>query len=144
MANTQLTRTLTISNSGTGDLDWTVVEGCDTPADIPWAAASPISGTTAAGSSSAVDLVFDATGLTANVYTGTLCIGSNDADEPQVPISLTLSVTAAASVSTDSENSASGEEGNGLPGLRTMALALPFALVAGAGIRWRSRHMRRR
>jgi hypothetical protein len=139
VANTQLTRSLTISNSGTGDLNWMVVEGCSTPADIPWAAASPVSGTTAAGGSSAVDVLFDATGLAPDVYTGTLCIESNDADEAQVPVSLTLSVTAAASAL---RNPGSSETG-GLTGLQTVALALPFAIVVGAGVRWRRRNMRK-
>jgi hypothetical protein len=84
-----------------------------------------------------VDVVFDATGLDANVYNGTLCVESNDADEPQVAVTLTLSVTAATS---STRNSDSAGERSSLPGLRTMALVLPFAIVAaGAGLYRRQR-----
>lgn len=60
--------------------------------NIPWLSASPISGTTAPGSNSGVSLVFNSTGLTTGVYTGTLCLTSNDYDTSfvQIPVSLTV------------------------------------------------------
>ena len=64
---------------------------CDA-ADIPWASANPTMGTTAAGGSSDVDVTFDSTGLAIGVYTGTLCIESNDPVDPIVRVPLTLNV----------------------------------------------------
>jgi hypothetical protein len=63
------------------------------PVDIPWASADPTSGTTPVGSSSVVDVTFDATGLVTGVYTGTLCIHSNDPVDPVVRVPLVMTVT---------------------------------------------------
>lgn len=140
----QLTQTLAISNTGTADLEWGVTKGCGVPEDIPWVSASPISGTTAAGGSSIVDVVFDATNLEINVYTGTLCVESNDLNTPQVPVSLTLSVTAAAASPTGPDpGEVTTEQSDPSSRLQTMALVLPFAIVVGAGVRWRKRDRRR-
>jgi Zn-dependent metalloprotease len=68
---------------------------CDTPEDIPWLSVSPASGTTGPTSSSPVDLVFDSTGYSTGVYSGTLCIDSNDAATPQVSVPVTMTVVAA-------------------------------------------------
>jgi uncharacterized repeat protein (TIGR01451 family) len=65
---------------------------CDAPTDIPWAAVSPASGSTAGGSSSDVTVAFDSTGLTPDVYTGTLCIQSNASLSPLVEVPLSLEV----------------------------------------------------
>jgi Zn-dependent metalloprotease len=65
---------------------------CDTPGDIPWLTVSPGNGTTAGSSNSLVDVVFDSTGLAIGVYTGTLCIDSNDPVAPQVEVPVTLTV----------------------------------------------------
>jgi hypothetical protein len=73
-----------------------VVEAADdscVASAISWASADPTSGTTAAGASSTVDVTFDSTGLAAGTYEGVLCVNSNDPDEPQVPVALTLVVT---------------------------------------------------
>jgi hypothetical protein len=67
---------------------------CDAPDDIPWASTSPISGTTTGGSSNLVDVIFDSTGLAGGVYTGTLCVDSNDVGNPQVQVPLTMTVVA--------------------------------------------------
>jgi len=65
---------------------------CDSPSDIPWASVSPTSGTAVVGGSSTVDVVFDSTGLATGVYTGTLCVASNDPVTPLVetPVMLTV------------------------------------------------------
>src|SRR5690606_16310192 len=60
--------------------------------DIPWASVSPANGSTPGGSTTSVDVTFDATGLTPGVYSGELCIESNDPDEPEVIVPLTLTV----------------------------------------------------
>jgi hypothetical protein len=59
---------------------------------ISWASAAPSSGSTAAGASSVVDVTFDSTGLAVGVYTGALCIESNDPDTPELLVDLTLNV----------------------------------------------------
>ncbi|MGB0386144.1 MAG: choice-of-anchor B family protein [Ardenticatenaceae bacterium] len=68
-------------------------EPCETPSDISWASLSPTSGTTAAGSSSSVNVTFDSTGLAIGTYTGTLCINSNDPVTSLLPVPLTLTVS---------------------------------------------------
>jgi uncharacterized repeat protein (TIGR01451 family) len=65
--------------------------GC-AASDIPWASASPNSGTTASGAATDVTVTFDSTGLSAGVYDGTLCVTSNDPANPLVEVPLTLTV----------------------------------------------------
>ncbi len=60
--------------------------------DIPWVSASPISGTIGIGSASIVDVLFDSTGLAVGVYTGTLCVFSNDPLNSVVTVPLTMTV----------------------------------------------------
>jgi hypothetical protein len=93
--NGQSSDTLTINNLGEADLEWTVEEApadCNTPGDVPWLSASPLSGTTAGDSSSAVEVAYDATGLVEGEYTGLLCVASNDSDEPLITVPVTLTV----------------------------------------------------
>lgn len=65
---------------------------CDNPADLPWLSVAPASGITAGESSTDVTVDFDADGLAAGTYEGTLCVSSNDAANPlvEVPVSLTV------------------------------------------------------
>ncbi|HSH03445.1 MAG TPA: M36 family metallopeptidase [Anaerolineae bacterium] len=65
---------------------------CEAPADIPWASVAPTAGTTISMTSDMVDVTFDSTGLAAGIYTGTLCIRANDADEALSMVPLTLEV----------------------------------------------------
>ncbi|MBK8984913.1 MAG: choice-of-anchor J domain-containing protein [Chloroflexi bacterium] len=65
---------------------------CDAPVSIPWVTVSPISGTLAGGANVDLGVTFDSTGLTTGVYTGTLCISSNDPVTPLVTVPLTLTV----------------------------------------------------
>jgi hypothetical protein len=67
-----------------------VLAGCGV--DIPWASVSPSGGSTPGFGSSNVNVVYDSTGLTPGVYTGTLCVNSNDANNSQVLVPLTLTV----------------------------------------------------
>jgi VCBS repeat-containing protein len=83
--------------------------------DIPWVAASPTSGTTGAGAATDVDVVFDSTGLTGGVYTGTLCVTSDDPVTPLVEVSLELTV----------ENSAPVAVGDSYTTTQDMALNVP-------------------
>lgn len=77
-----------------------VPDACELPNDISWLAVDPDNGTTAAGGSDDVSVGFDSTGLSTGVYTGTLCVNSNDPIDPlvQVPVTLTVEEPAAADV----------------------------------------------
>ncbi len=97
-----MTQTLTISNTGDADLDWTIAEGsgvtegaCGAPSDLPWVSVDPTSGTTAAGNSDDVAVVFDATGIAPGDYSGELCISSDAPDSPEVVVTLSLTVVEA-------------------------------------------------
>jgi hypothetical protein len=61
--------------------------------DIPWATVEPVSGTLSGGDSTPVEVMFDSTGLANGVYTGTLCVISNDPDEGLTTVPLTMTVT---------------------------------------------------
>lgn len=83
-------RTLTISNAGTADLNWNLAEN----PGRGWLDESPISGTVLAGGPAGeVTVSFDATGLSSGNYTTTLQVTSNDPNEPQVDVAVTLVVT---------------------------------------------------
>ncbi|MFO7539354.1 MAG: hypothetical protein R6X32_15040 [Chloroflexota bacterium] len=78
---------------GVDNLAFGYVGVCSVPADIPWATATPANGATAPGASDDIQVMFDTSGLTVgNTYTGTLCINSNDPDEPHVVVPLSLTV----------------------------------------------------
>lgn len=97
--NTQLTLPLTISNTGYSPLNWTIYEetssggGSCAIDDITWVSTDPVSGTTGIGSGEMVDVIFDSTSLANGVYTGTLCVESNDPVNVQTRLALTLTVT---------------------------------------------------
>lgn len=65
---------------------------CPVANDIPWASVSPASGIVAGGSADEVAVTFDSTGLPIGVYTGTLCIESNDSLNQLVSVPLTMNV----------------------------------------------------
>jgi hypothetical protein len=96
-ADTVMTQTLTISNTGTAVLDWNISEAsdasCATPTDLPWLSASPTSGDAAAGTADNVAVVFNAAALAPGVYTGSLCVNSNDPDTTAVAVPVTLTVS---------------------------------------------------
>jgi len=60
--------------------------------DLPWLSEAPIRGTLAAGASVAVQVTFDATGLSTGVYTGALGIASSDPITPFISVPVTLNV----------------------------------------------------
>lgn len=66
---------------------------CEVPSDMPWLSVSPTSGTTAGGGTDIVGVTFDATGLDAGVYNGSLCVASNDPVTGLVEVPVTLTVT---------------------------------------------------
>ena len=79
---------------------------CVTPADVPWLSENPISGTTAAGASTPVQVTFDSTGLAVGAYNANLCVASNDPDDGPgngtelvvVPVELIVTEPPAASI----------------------------------------------
>jgi PKD repeat protein len=84
-----ITRTLTIGNVGNAPLNWNLAEN----PNRPWLAQAPVSGTVAPAGSTGVVVTFTApTG--AGVYTTSLRVASNDPDEPQVNVPVTLTVQA--------------------------------------------------
>ena len=93
--DTVATQQLTIANEGTGPLNWTIAETettCDSPGDVSWLSASPDAGATVPLGSDSVDVSIDSTGLSPGDYSASLCIQSDDSDEPlvTVPVSLTV------------------------------------------------------
>jgi len=63
---------------------------------VTWLSESPMSGTVVPGSNTPVSVIFDANGLADGTYTTTLQISSNDPDELQVDVPVTLAVGTAA------------------------------------------------
>ncbi len=118
--NDVVTTTLSISNTGSADLNWTIGEestsmagGSSTrsappgggalagqatvgtvcsPADLSWVSVSPSAGITGSGMNTPVDVVLDTAGLTTGTYTGTLCIESDSSLTPQARVPLTMTV----------------------------------------------------
>lgn len=95
-----LTQTLTISNTGSSDLNWSIGEGsfvatgsCGAPGNIAWVEVSPTNGVTGSGNSNDIDVVFDATSLGQGNYSGELCVTSNDPFNLEVVVELSLTVT---------------------------------------------------
>jgi hypothetical protein len=84
----ETTRTLTVGNVGTAELNWTVVE----VAPAGWVTESLTGGTVAPFAETNVVVAFDATGLSAGVYTTTLRINSDDPDAAQVHVPTRLLV----------------------------------------------------
>ncbi|RPI31415.1 MAG: DUF11 domain-containing protein [Chloroflexota bacterium] len=87
LQETSITRTLTITNHGLPDLNWTV-----SGLSASWISLDSSVGTVPADASSNVTLSLDATGLAAGVYTGTVEIASNDTVNPLVQVPVTITV----------------------------------------------------
>ncbi|MBX3060288.1 MAG: hypothetical protein KF770_27840 [Anaerolineae bacterium] len=96
--DTAVTQTLTINNTGTQTLTWSLSEATDTacavPGDLPWLSAAPEAGSINPDEATAVEVVFDSTGMAADVYTGALCLDSNDPATPLVIVPVMLTVEA--------------------------------------------------
>jgi len=71
---------------------YTTIETCDVVDDISWLSVSPASGTVSPDAYANSIVTYDATGLTTGIYTGTLCISSNDMNNPlvMVPVEMTV------------------------------------------------------
>jgi hypothetical protein len=99
-----------------------VVTAC-APQDMPWLSVAPASGSILAGGNQVVDVVFNSTGMALGVYTGTLCVNSNDPVTPQVEIPVEMMVTEPTSVNVTGVAAAAPS------GLLPVALAALAALV---------------
>ncbi|MCI0395098.1 MAG: hypothetical protein L0322_09200 [Chloroflexi bacterium] len=93
-----MTATLTLSNTGAVNLNWTITTDsggdCLSPDNnLPWVGVSPIAGVTAPASASQVVVTFNSTGLAPGVYTGVLCINTDDPINPIIAVPLTLVVS---------------------------------------------------
>ena len=84
-------QTFNIANLGLAVLNWTLDEGCGTP--VGWLSESPTGGTLNAYNDVDVEVTFDSTGLALGTYNTTVCVNSNDTDEPSIPVAVTLIVT---------------------------------------------------
>jgi parallel beta-helix repeat protein len=82
-STTPTTQSVTISNSGTGALDWSITD------NVGWLSANPSSGT----NSGTITVTIDPSGLSVGSYTGTVTISSTTAtNSPQtVTVNLTIS-----------------------------------------------------
>ena len=76
---------------GLNQLSWGGTASC-APAELPWVSTDPVSGTVPAGAATFVDVTFDAAGLATGIYTGTLCVKSNDPSNSLLRIPLTMTV----------------------------------------------------
>ena len=85
---TEGTDSFNIANLGSQNLDFTLVED---PA-VAWFSANPTSGTVAGNGSQLVTGSFTAAGLAPGTYTANLLVNTNDPDNPQLTVSLTLEV----------------------------------------------------
>jgi hypothetical protein len=113
--------TVEVQGGGTGP------SSCENPSDIPWATLSATSGTTAPSGSDEIVVTFDSSGMEWGTYNGTLCVESNDPDEPLVEVDLTLSVT-------DDADYSDGPPGYGAAWHTDPRPYYPRSLWLGAGV----------
>ncbi len=83
-----LTRRFTITNSGSQSLTFNLVES----PELAWFSASPVSGTIAGGGSQQITGTFAPEGITPGNHTGILLVNSNDPVNPQLTVTLNLTV----------------------------------------------------
>ncbi|MDY0020240.1 MAG: hypothetical protein RBT47_09580, partial [Anaerolineae bacterium] len=92
----QGTRVVTLSNGGNGTLTTTVTEGssdCSEISDLPWLAATPITGTLLPGTELPLTVQLDSTGLSSgSTHEGALCIYNNTLLTPILSVPVTLQV----------------------------------------------------
>ncbi len=93
-STTNDTTTSAVTNFNVDDVVLDVTGPTCSANALPWVGAVPASGTTAPDNSSNVGIVFDSTGLSTGVYTGTLCLNTNSTVTPQTLLPVTLTVTA--------------------------------------------------
>ena len=77
-----------------GEFEGAVAAGgiCSSPEDIPWLSVAPDMGTNGPGTNTVVDVTYDSTGIAVGTYGATLCVLSNDPDEPLIQVPVTMEV----------------------------------------------------
>lgn len=91
------TQALTIGNiEGGSSLTWSLASGngCFDGSE-GWLSVSSTGDTIGAGSSQSIDVTADSTGLAAGVYETTLCMDTNDAEQPEIQVPVTVMVQGA-------------------------------------------------
>lgn len=75
---------------------------CDSPSDVSWVSVAPDAGNMGVGASTALDVVFNASGMSTGVYTASLCLNSDAPLTPLAIVPMTMTVeTANAALSLD-------------------------------------------
>lgn len=113
---TSTNQTLTLTNTGSADLNWSITEEpatlaalraawlggnpapCSAPAEVPWLSVDASSGLIGSMQYTPIVVGFDASGVTPGTHHANLCVGSNDPDAGPgngtslvvVPVSLTV------------------------------------------------------
>ena len=112
-----VTRSLTISNSGTATLLWSLAEeptatACTLPSDVPWLIPLSNNGSTSPINNNMVDIRFDATAVVSGTYTANLCLTSNDGHTPLVTIPVSMTACLAPTAVTNLSLTANGTATN--------------------------------
>ncbi len=82
-----------VGHEGVDNIAFGYTGACATAQALPWASVSPENGVLAAGEAQELVVGLDSTGLEAGQsVAGTLCISSDDPDEPRVAVGLSLTV----------------------------------------------------
>jgi subtilisin-like proprotein convertase family protein len=115
---------------------------CSAVSDIPWLSLDVYAGSNAGGTDTDVTATFDSTGLLAGVYTGNLCVTSNDPDAGPgngtdlviVPVTLTVEPPTAVTLSglAATGETAPAQAPLPLAGLPLAALPAALGLALGA------------
>jgi hypothetical protein len=117
---------------------------CSAVSDIPWLTVAPTNGSNAGGTNTPVTVTFDSTGLADGVYTGNLCVTSNDPDPGPgngtdlvvVPVTLTVQPPTAVALTDLAAGVDPLPAPAGLP-LGAAAAGLSMALAAAYALRRR-------
>ncbi|MCB9141397.1 MAG: proprotein convertase P-domain-containing protein [Anaerolineales bacterium] len=120
-------------------------EACSALSDIPWLSLDAYNGSNAGGTSTELTVTFDSTGLTPGIYTGNLCVTSNDPDPGPgnetdlvvVPVTLTVQPPTAVALIDLAAGSDQMPAPAGLPLGAVAAAGLSMAMAAGYALRRR-------
>jgi subtilisin family serine protease len=85
------TRTLTLANSGTLPMTWSVSEQ---GGDVPWLSEDPVAGELNPGISTSIQVTVNSTGLAPGVYDAVLVVQTNSGRQPQIQVPVRLIVPA--------------------------------------------------
>lgn len=86
---------ITIGNEGQSNLEWEVgdAKGCDAPSQLDWLDITPAAGTVAAGDEQEALITINAGALPTGETTATLCLSTNDDDQLNLQIPVTVDVS---------------------------------------------------